>query len=855
VTDLAGKVRSSTAGLVPISVPTEAQVSAEQAKTAALRGRDGTVTGKPSLGVLAEAAGRLVWEVIVKGDDSREHVFVDALTGRDAGSWDEVAHGTGRGHYAGTVQIGTTGSGGAFEMRDPSRGNMRTLNDRTGQVFTDADDSWGNGVGNDPVSGAVDTQYAGAAMWDMLKAKFNRNGIDGQGRTAAMFVGLNQVNAFYSCAGNGDASRDQTKYGRTSDSARQVNSVDVVAHELGHGVFCHTPGGSRGTTNETGGLNEATGDIFGTLAEHFANNPNDPPDYLVGEEVNLAGSGPIRNMFDPAKAGDPNCWSSSIPSTEVHSAAGPLNHWFYLAAEGSAPAGKPASPTCNGSRVTGIGLDKAGDVFYHGLLRKTSGWTYAKARKATLEAARELYPNSCTEFAAVKSAWDAVSVPAQGDPTCTAAPTTPSPTPTASPASPQPSPSATTTPPAAEPATAPDIDGAKTSAHVIEFGRIAAANGGNRAHGRPGYRASLDYVKGKLDAAGFTTRVQQFSQGGATGFNLIADLPGRGDPNQVVMLGAHLDSVAAGAGLNDNATGSAGILEVALTYAATGATGDKAVRFGWWGAEEQGLVGSKAYVASLSATERAKVKAYLNFDMIGSINPGYFVYADDARGTAIAQALKAGFAAEQIPSESVDVQNRSDHASFKAAGIPTGGTAALSLATSMSAAQAAKWNGKAGQPYDPCYHKSCDGAANVSATALDTHTDVAAHAAWALTGVRQAPASAGARVENTADFLIRNRSAVESPITVERTGTAPAALKVHVDIQHGFRGDLQIHLLAPDGTEYLIKNTNRLDRADDVKLTATVDASAEQASGTWRLRVRDLYSGDTGTLNAWGLTF
>ena len=237
VTDLAGKVRSSTAGLVPISVPTKAQVSAEQAKTAALRGRDGTVTGKPSLGVIAEAAGRLVWEVIVKGDDSREHVFVDALTGKNAGSWDEVAAGTGKGHYAGTVQIGTTGSGGAFEMRDPSRGNMRTLNDRTGQVFTDTDDSWGNGVGNDPATGAVDTQYAGAAMWDMLKAKFNRNGIDGQGRTATMFVGLNQVNAFYSCAGNGDASRDQTKYGRTSDSARQVNSVDVVAHELGHGVL------------------------------------------------------------------------------------------------------------------------------------------------------------------------------------------------------------------------------------------------------------------------------------------------------------------------------------------------------------------------------------------------------------------------------------------------------------------------------------------------------------------------------------------------------------------------------------------------------------------------------------------
>ena len=212
-----------------------------------------------------------------------------------------------------------------------------------------------------------------------------------------------------------------------------------------------------------------------------------------------------------------------------------------------------------------------------------------------------------------------------------------------------------------------------------------------------------------------------------------------------------------------------------------------------------------------------------------------------------------------VPTENVDVQGRSDHASFKAAGIPTGGTATLSLAETMSAAQAAKWGGTAGQPFDSCYHQSCDGRTNVNGTALDVHTDVAAYAAWTLTGVQAGPAvepaPTGGRVANEADFLIRDRSAVESPITVQRAGAAPAALKVDVDIQHGYRGDLQIHLLAPDGTEFLLKKANRFDRGDDVKLTATVDASAVQATGTWRLRVRDLYSGDTGTLNAWGLTF
>jgi hypothetical protein len=658
-------------------------------------------------------------------------VFVDAHTGRHVGSWDQVSGGTGNGHYNGKVRIGTTRSGSRFELRDPSRGGMRTLVDGTGKGFTDADDVWGNGKGTDLTTAAVDTQYAGAAMWDMLKAKFNRDGIDGKGGTATMFVGLDDVNAFYSCAGSASAGSDQTKYGHTSDNTRQVDSIDVVAHELGHGVFCHTPGGNSGTSNETGGLNEGTGDIFGAMAEHFAANPSDPVDYLVGEEVDLAGNGPIRNMVDPSKAGDPNCWSAAIPGTEVHSAAGPLNHWFYLAAEGSRPASGPASPTCDNSTVKGVGLWVAGDIYYHALLRKTSGWTYSKVRKATLEAARDLHPGSCTEFDAVKAAWNAVSVPSKQDPACTvtSAPAGPAPS-----RSSVPSPAATTTAAPRAGSGVPDIDGAKVKAHLIELDRIAKANHGVRANGTAGFQVSLGYVKAKLDAAGYTTRFQRFTRSGLTGRNLIADLPGRGDPNHVVMLGAHLDSVDKGPGVNDNGSGSAGILQIALDYAASGATGTRAIRFGWWDAEEKGLAGSKAYVASLGAVQRAKLDAYLNFDMIGSPNAGYFVYDDDSRGAFIADALKAGFAAENVPTEGVDVEGRSDHAAFEAAGIPTGGTATLSLAETMSAAQAAKWGGKAGQPFDACYHKACDSLANLNDVALDRHTDAAAYAAWKLTG-------------------------------------------------------------------------------------------------------------------------
>src|SRR3954465_6918243 len=125
-------------------------------------------------------------------------------------------------------------------------------------------------------------------------------------------------------------------------------------------------------------------------------------------------------MYNPSLAGDPNCYSSSIPSTEVHSAAGPLNHWFYLTAEGSAPAGKPASPTCNSSTVTGLGIRKAGEIYYNAMQSKTSTWKYVNIRTATLNSAKNLYAPSCTEFNAVKAAWAAISVPAQtNEATCT----------------------------------------------------------------------------------------------------------------------------------------------------------------------------------------------------------------------------------------------------------------------------------------------------------------------------------------------------------------------------------------------------------------------------------------------------
>ncbi|MDQ0908404.1 aminopeptidase S [Streptomyces canus] len=284
--------------------------------------------------------------------------------------------------------------------------------------------------------------------------------------------------------------------------------------------------------------------------------------------------------------------------------------------------------------------------------------------------------------------------------------------------------------PAGQPAVAaaPDIPVANVKAHLTQLQSIATANGGNRAHGRAGYKASLDYVKAKLDAAGFTTAVQQFTSSGRTGYNLIADWPGA-DTDQVIMSGSHLDSVTAGAGINDNGSGSAAVLETALAVSRAGYQPTKHLRFAWWGAEELGMVGSRSYVNSLSTASRSRISGYLNFDMIGSPNPGYFVYDDDP---AIEKTFKAYYAGLGVPTEiETEGDGRSDHAPFKNAGVPVGGL--FSGADYVkTAAQAAKWGGTSGLAFDRCYHASCDTTANINDTALDRNSDAVAYAVWEL---------------------------------------------------------------------------------------------------------------------------
>ncbi|MGC4806874.1 M28 family metallopeptidase [Micromonospora sp. DT233] len=280
--------------------------------------------------------------------------------------------------------------------------------------------------------------------------------------------------------------------------------------------------------------------------------------------------------------------------------------------------------------------------------------------------------------------------------------------------------------PAAAALAAPDVSVAAVQAHLTQFQSIASSNGGHRRAGSAGYRASVSYVKSKLQAAGYTVTEQTCTSCTYPGSNVIAEWPG-GPSNQVVMFGAHLDGVSAGPGINDNASGSSVLLENALVLARQKPTMTKRVRFAWWNGEEQGLQGSKFYVNSLSSTQKGYIKGYYNFDMVSSTNGGYFIN----RLTSTTSApLKAYWDSLGLsPEENVEGQGRSDDYSFQQAGIPTSGYA-MGASARKTSAQAAKWGGTAGASYDPCYHRSCDTTSNVNATGLNRSADGIAYAIW-----------------------------------------------------------------------------------------------------------------------------
>ncbi|WP_433317637.1 M4 family metallopeptidase [Micromonospora chersina] len=395
------RVSAATAGRVALA-----------ASTAATRRVDGT-----QLVHDADAAGTtLAYEVVVggayaDGTPSELHVLVDATTGTVRDSWEGVQRdGTGNTFHSGTVTVGSTLSGSTYQLADATRGGHKTYDlnggtSGTGTLVTSASNVFGDGTLANRQTAAADAAYGAQMTWDYYKTVHGRNGIrnDGVGAYSRVHYSTNYANAFWS-----DSCFCMT-YGDGGSGWYPLTSLDVAGHEMTHGVTSNTAG--LRYSGESGGLNEATSDIFGTLVEFSAANSKDPGDYLIGEKLRSSGV-PLRYMDKPSKDGSSaDCWSSSVGRLDVHYSSGVANHFFYLLAVGSGSSSYGNSPTCNGSTVTGIGNAKAGAIWYRALTRyMTSRTNYAGARTASLSAAADLYGSGSAEYNAVTAAWSAVSV-------------------------------------------------------------------------------------------------------------------------------------------------------------------------------------------------------------------------------------------------------------------------------------------------------------------------------------------------------------------------------------------------------------------------------------------------------------
>ncbi|MFI9362871.1 M4 family metallopeptidase [Kitasatospora sp. NPDC053057] len=422
--DAAGATKSVTkaseASLA--GVDTTPALAAPKAQEAALAAEQGSVDGAPRLVVwAAEGTPKLAWETVVNGRESdgtpsKLHVVTDAKTGAVLSKADGIKRGTGTGVFVGTVPLTTTQSGSTYSLKDATRGGQYTTDmangtSGNGTLFTKSSDTWGNGQVSNRESAAVDAQYGAAVTWDYYKNTFGRTGIknDGVGAMSRVHYDTGYVNAFW------DDSCFCMTYGDGTSDTHPLTELDVSGHEMSHGVTSATA--NLNYSGESGGLNEATSDIMGTGVEFYANLPANPPNYLIGELININGDGkPLRYMDQPSKDGSSaDSWYSGVGNLDVHYSSGVANHFFYLLSEGSGAKTINGfsynSPTVNNITVSGIGRDKALQVWYKALTAyMTSTTNYAAARTATLNAATDLYGANSAEYNAVATAWAAVNV-------------------------------------------------------------------------------------------------------------------------------------------------------------------------------------------------------------------------------------------------------------------------------------------------------------------------------------------------------------------------------------------------------------------------------------------------------------
>jgi Zn-dependent metalloprotease len=375
----------------------------------------------------------LAYEVITGGTQgdgtpSRLATYVDASSGQVLRTEQQIetVDGSGQSLYGGTVALQVTPSGSTYELRDSTRGGTYTTDMgnqedslpcqilgtgcATGTVFSSPDTSFGSGATSSRESAAVDAQYGTNVTWDYYNNEHGRNGIfgTGQGSFSRVHYGNAYVNAFWDGTKMTYGDGDGSSYG-------PLTSLDVAGHEMSHGVTEHSA--NLAYSGEPGGLNEATSDIFGTAVEFYANNANDPADYLIGEQFDLTQHQGIRRMDKPSSdGGSADCWSPTVGQLDVHYSSGVGNHFFFLLSEGSGARTLNGvaydSPTCNGGpALTGIGHEAAAKIWYRALtVYMTSSTDYHAARTASLSAAQDLFGAGSTQYNAVNAAWAGVDV-------------------------------------------------------------------------------------------------------------------------------------------------------------------------------------------------------------------------------------------------------------------------------------------------------------------------------------------------------------------------------------------------------------------------------------------------------------
>ncbi|WP_436493787.1 M4 family metallopeptidase [Actinokineospora sp. HUAS TT18] len=758
----AGASLTQQAPLSLTTAPGLSRIQATRKAEAAFPGLKADGASRLVVDQLGDVA-KLAWKIPVKGKGADghgdyRHVLVDAATGLILHSFEGVHtadDGVGHGQQVGDISLGTSQANGTWTLKDPARGNGETQDGNgTGDLtygrpptnitsFTSATNTFGNGTSANRASAAVDAHYGIMKTWDYYKNTHNRNGIanDGVGAKSYVHVDEGVVNAAWlpDCF--------CMIYGDNGD--KPLTTLDVAGHEMSHGVTEKTAG--LVYSGESGGLNEATSDIFGTLVEFYANNPSDPADYLIGEKVDINGNGtPLRYMDDPTKDGrSKGCWYSGVGGIDVHLSSGIGNKFFYILAAGSGQSSWGNAPTCNGApAVAGIGNDKAGKIWYRALSTyMTSNTNYSGARTATLKAAKDLY--TATECNRVNAAWAAVAVTGAAF-------------------------DCGSTTPGAPTVTSP---GNQTGTVGTAVNLTNSATGGTApltwsATGLPAglsIASGTGTISGTPTAAGtsnVTLTVTDSSSPAKTGqasFTWTVNPTGGGTCSMV--------SNGTDYSITDNST-----IESPVTV--SGCTGN----------------------ASATATVAVNiVHTYIGDLTVSLIAPD---------GSAYVLHNKTGSGTDNIN------QNYTVNLSGEAAN----GTWKLRVNDSGP--------GDTGR--------------------LDT---------WSLTtgsggggGGTCAPATNGNNVN------IPDNTTVESSIALTCGGNASATSTVAVAIVHTYRGDLVIDLVAPDGTAYRLKNSSSNDSADNVNQTFTVNLSSEARNGTWKLRVQDVATSDTGYIDSWTLT-